>query len=142
VDWLTRFYANRPNVGSGGRVPADMMTSASMPELGTEEFRWWNRDMINRHNETIARNLPLLMLPQHAAGAAASAARLGTAAKHGVRRVQLSRLGASERLRNSLYPERLRQVVRQGRKKPDAFELGGFARLLELMYQHDPRNRE
>lgn len=118
------------------------MTSASMPEIGTEEFRWWNRDMINRHNQTIARNLPLLAIPQHAAGAAASAARMGTAAKHGLRRVQLARLGASERMRNTLYPERLRYVIRQGRKRPDVVEMAGFARLVELMNRYDPRNRE
>ena len=116
--------------------------AATMPELGSPEFREWNRGMIDRHNHTVARNLPLLFLPQHAASSAAYAARMGTAAKHGVRRVQLARLGATEKMRNLLYPQRLRNVVRTGQKTPDAFELGGFARLIELMYQYDPRKRE
>lgn len=116
--------------------------AAAMPPLGSPEFREWNAAAIDRHNATVARNLPLLAVPQHAANAAASAGRIGTAAKHGVRRVQLARLGAPERMRNTLYPERLRNVIRKGQKRPDVVEMAGFARLLELMNRYDPRKRE
>jgi hypothetical protein len=97
------------------------------PTMSWDELRAMIDSTRADHERHVRDNLWMLFLPGRAAspamGVAADpgalgrvakfAGAIGKASKHGYRRVQLSNLGAPEALRNKLYPERLRRVLRR-----------------------------
>jgi len=129
-DEVARFLNQRfSSQGGAGLADRDRRSG---PSMSWDELRAFQQQSADDHRRHLTDNLWMLLVPGAVASSAGFAGALGKAAKHGYRRVQLQRLGAPESLRNWMYPQRLRKVVRAPEYRREMFTIAtGAGRVAE-----------